>query len=142
MADQNKSKRSLLLIFLFLLIIAVIVWFVFFRPSSEDSSAKEQGQVTTQSEGERFEFSEFYYADDGTWVVEDKGILVLKEVKYISESEKEEYTVHEVTSSDFIRIVESRRRWKRVEVLKDNEVIATGWIDAHNVRNAQRNDTQ
>ena len=141
MDNKNKSKRLLLLIFLFLLIITVIVWLVFFNQSSDGSSAAEQSQISSQSEGERFEFSEFYHADDGTWIIEDKGILVLKEMKYISESEKEEYTVHEVTSSDHIRIVEARQRWKRVEILKDNEVIAYGWIDAHNVRNTQRIDT-
>ena len=140
MNEKNKKKYSPLLVLLLLLIIAVIVWFVFLNPTSENSSAADQSQLTTQPEGERFEFSEFYHASDGTWTITDEAILVLKEMKYISESEKEEYTVHEVTSSDHIRIVEARQRWKKVEVLKGDEVIASGWIDAHTVREAQKID--
>ncbi len=138
MNNKNNSKFTPLLIVLFLLIIAVVVWFMFFKSSDDDNSAADQIQFSTQSEGEQYEFSDFYYAANGTWSVEDKDILVLKEMKYISESEKEEYTVHEVSSSDLIRIVEARQRWKRVEIYKDDEVIASGWIDAHNVRNAQK----
>lgn len=141
MDHKNKGKYTLPLIFLFLLIIAVVVWFVFLNPGNENSSPADQGQISAQPEGERFEFSEFYHAESGTWVVNDKDILVLKEMKFISESEKEEYTVHEVTSSDHIRIVEARQRWKRVEILKGDEVVATGWIDANNVRDAQKIDT-
>ena len=137
MSNKNKGKYSLLLFLLFLLIIVAVVWFVFFNPSKNESPAAGQSQVSAQPEGERYEFSEFYYAADGTWIIEDKNILVLKEMKYISESEKDEYTVHEVTSSDHVRIVEARQRWKQVEILKDSEVIAAGWIDAHHVRNAQ-----
>lgn len=139
---KGKNRYSLLLILFILLITAVAVWLLFFSHSDKESTAEEKEQAITQSQGERFEFSQFYHADEGTWIIEDEDILVLKEMKFISASEKDEYTVHEVKPSDHVRIVEARQRWKRVEVLEDGEVTATGWIDAHHVRNAERVDDE
>jgi hypothetical protein len=139
---KEKNRYSLLLILLILLIGVVVVWVLFFSSSDKESTAEKKGQTTTQSQGERFEFSQFYHAEDGTWTIKDENILVLKEMKFISASEKEEYTVHELKPSDHVRIVEARQRWKRVEILDEGTIIATGWIDAHHVRKAERVDVE
>jgi len=140
--EHGKSKFPLLLLVLFLLIVALVVWLVFFNPSHKKGPTEDQSQASIQSQGEQYEFSKFYHADNGTWVIEDEDILVLKEMKYISASEKDEYTVHKVNPSDHVRIIEAPQRWKRVEILDQGEVIATGWIDAHHVRNAKRIDVK
>jgi len=139
---KEKNRYSLFLILLILLIAVVAIWLLFFSHSDKESTAEEKDLAVTQSQGDRFEFSRFYHADGGTWIIEDEDILVLKEMKFISASEKDEYTVHEVKPSEHVRIVEARQRWKQVEILEDGEVIATGWIDAHHVRNAERVDNE
>jgi hypothetical protein len=139
---KEKNRHSLLLILLILLIAVVAVWLLFFSSSDKSVTAEKKDQTITQSQGERFEFSQFYHADEGTWIIEDEDILVLKEMKFISASEKEEYTVHEVKPPDHVKIVEARQRWKRVEILDEGKVVATGWIDAHHVRNAELVDNE
>jgi hypothetical protein len=139
---KAKNRYFLLLILFILLITAAAVWLLFISSSDKESTVEDKEQAISQSQGERFEFSQFYHADGGTWSIKDENILVLKEMKFISASEKEEYTVHEVNPSDHVRIIEARQRWKRVEILDKGKVIAAGWIDAHNVRNAERVDSE
>jgi hypothetical protein len=141
--EKNHRKWILLLLLLLLLIVAVVTYVFLTYPLDETDQADVQNQVLTQPSGERFEFSAFYHSGDGTWIIRDEGILVLKERKFISASEKDAYTVHEVEPGQKVKILEADQRWKRVEVLPDagGKPVATGWIDAHHVRNAGRVET-
>lgn len=141
--EKDHRKLILLLLLLLLLIVAVVTYILLTCPMEKSDKGKTQDHAVPEPSGERFEFSAFYHSGDGTWIIRDKGILVLKERKFISASEKDAYTVHDVKPGEKVRILEEDQRWKRVEVLSDSgsdikKPIATGWIDANNVRKADR----
>ena len=147
---KHKDSRWLLLALLLLLLIVAGFAYILLTSRVDTSPAPADGTAEeppiTQPAGERFEFSAFYYANEGLWVIRDEGILVLKEQKYISPSEKDEYTVHDVVPGECVKILESDQRWKRVAVYPaesdgQGEPIAIGWVDANNVRQAERVET-
>ncbi len=133
---ENRARRTSWLLFLLLLLLFLAAGGIVLYLVLADGLEEIDRSATTPGRGERFEFPPFYHASEGTWTIRDSGIGVLKEMKYITESERDAYTLHEVTPEDRVRIVETRQRWKRVEILRDGKVIATGWIDAHFVRDA------
>jgi hypothetical protein len=144
-STKEKDKRKwLLLLLLLLLILAVVAYFCIFGRGREDEQAVTQeppvDQLVEQPTGERFEFSEFYHSDGGEWIIRDEGILVLKERKFISASEKDAYTVHEVKPGERVKILEADQRWKQVMVQPDGlkKPVIVGWLDANNVRNADQ----
>ncbi len=146
---ETKQKDSRWLMLALLLLLLIVAGFAYILLTSRvDTSQSPAGPAAneppiTQPAGERFEFSAFYHADDGLWVIRDEGILVLKEQKYILPSEKDEYTVHDVIPGECLKILESDQRWKRVAVYPatssgQGEPVAAGWVDANNVRQAER----
>ncbi|MBN1943883.1 MAG: hypothetical protein JW849_11370 [Phycisphaerae bacterium] len=139
--DKDRRRVLLLLLLLLLLLIVAVAAYVLLKYPFETGPVDRQEPALNEPSGERFEFSAFYHSGDGTWVIRDEGILVLKERKFISASEKDAYTVHEVQPGQRVNILEADQRWKRVEVFPETggeEPIAAGWIDAHHVRNADR----
>ena len=141
-ATNEKDSRKFLLLLLLLLLLLVAVTYILLtcRVDMTDQGGGEEQPPVTQPAGERFEFSAFYHAADGEWIIHDEGILILKEQKYISPSEKEEYTVHEVASGERVKILRADQRWKFVETVPPSgtDKPIRGWIDAHHVRRAGR----
>jgi len=142
MDQQKKSRKKYLwwLLLIALLIVLGIGWMHWgpcpcCRRQADDEATSRRAEET---DGGRFEYSAFYHATGGTWTLHDKDIHVLKEMKYVSASELDRYVVRTLTPADRVRIVESRQRWKKVEVLDAGKVVATGWIDANNVRKPVR----
>jgi len=83
----------------------------------------------------------FYHAGDGTWTMQDPMCYVLKSQKFVSsDRERDEYLVRAVPAGGVLRIIRGEGRWKQVEVLENGKVVATGWIDAHFVKKADRQD--
>jgi|GEM_PF-4809282 len=144
--DRNDRENLLMLLILLLLIVAGMTAALFLWPKSandhrHDIAQKSGSETRTAESGQRFEYSDFYHATEGTWIISDDGILVLKERKFITESEIDRYSVHKITGQDRVRIVQSSRRWKKCEVARDGKTIAEGWIDANFVRNVKRVET-
>ena len=144
--DKDRRGKLLLLLGLLLLVIATAIaaFFLWPRPvddNGQDIARKSVSETRPAVGGERFEYSDFYRATEGTWIISDDGILVLKEKKFITESEIDRYSVHKIASQDRVRIVESSQRWKKCEVVRDGKTIAEGWIDANFVRNVNRVET-
>lgn len=139
---DNRRKLWGLLVLLLLITLVVIVAFVLW-PTHEDEN-KPDGAPPPAAKthpsigGEKFAYSAFYHATDGEWTISDEGILVLKERKFITESEVDRYSVHKITGADLVEIIESSRRWKRCRISRDGKQIAEGWIDANFVRNVER----
>ena len=141
--DKDRRRKLWLLLILLLLIIVGVVVALFLWPGPADQNrqdvARQSGSETRRAGGgERFEYSDFYHATGGTWIISDDGILVLKERKFITESEVDRYSVHKIAGLDRVRIVQSSQRWKKCEVIRDGKTIAEGWIDANFVRAVKR----
>ena len=149
--DKPECCRHGKKIFLaLLLLIAVAVLLFVLKPclcgrGCKDGHKDHKGQCgdckVEKTDGQRFEFSPFYHATEGDWTIEDSEIFVLTEKKYISDSERDRYVKHTITSADRVRIVESDARWKKVEIIRDAKVQQTGWVDAHRARTASRLET-
>ena len=142
MDEDDRGKRWLLLVLLLLIIVGAIVAFFLWPGPGDDNRedvARQSGSETHPAGGgEKFAYSDFYHATDGTWIISDDGILVLKERKFITESEIDRYSVHKIAGLDRVRIVQSSQRWKKCQVIRDGKTIAEGWIDANFVRNVKR----
>ena len=142
MDKDHRGKRWLLSVLLLLIIVGVIVAFFLWPEPGDDNRQDVDRQSGSETQpaggGERFAYSDFYHATDGTWIISDDGILVLKERKFITESEIDRYAVHKIAGRDRVRIIQSSRRWKRSQVIRDGKTIAEGWIDANFVRTAKR----
>jgi hypothetical protein len=125
-----------------LVVLAVILFFALRSCEEEKKNDLPSPAEVQEPAGERFAYSAFYHADDGAWRLCDENLLVLKEQKFITESERDAYLVHEITPADVVRILEAQQRWKRVEILRDGKVIATGWLDANFTHDVERLDPQ
>ncbi len=90
-----------------------------------------------QARGERFEFDDFYEADSGTWVLETP-VDLLREQKYVSgPTERQNYLVYAAQPSETVVIHAGAGRWKQVDVLAGDRIVASGWVDA-NRKSARR----
>ena len=116
----SRLARIIVLLLLLGAIIAVLYFFVI----------KKQDNQSTAPKGAITEVDDFYHAKDGTWKMETT-IHLLKEKKFVSgDAELKSYLVHTAKPGDIVRISQAAGRWKKLEVLKDDKVIATGWADA------------
>ena len=122
--EESKSGKRLIRIIILLIllgaIIAVLYLFVI---------KKKKPEVTT-TKGVITETDDFYHAKKGTWKMETT-IHLLKEKKFVSsDAELKNYLIHSAKPGDIVRISQAAGRWKQLEALKDNKIIATGWADA------------
>ena len=87
MDKDDRMKLWLLLLLLLLIVVAVIVtvlWWPNTKDDDRQNGGRQSGSETRPAGGgERFEYSDFYHATDGTWIISDSGILVLKERKIV-----------------------------------------------------------
>jgi hypothetical protein len=136
MENKNKKRNSMLLIFTLLFIVILVIILVFFFSSQND----EKNTVVKEVKGERHKgWSDFYYADNGTWKMLDPASYVLREQKYVSsDRERDEYLVRRVPAGGILRITQAWGRWKHVEVLENGNVTAEGWIDAHFIKDVEK----
>jgi hypothetical protein len=126
---MGNKNRVFWLTVIAVLLFAVFVIILFFNPFGQK----------IEIEGKNQDFSSFYYAEDGIWILLDPVTYVLKEQKYVSsDSERDAYTVREVHSGGKVKIIQSEGRWKKVEVLENGKSSAEGWIDAHFVKKAEK----
>jgi hypothetical protein len=137
-AQQGCFKKTVLFIIgvmIFQFIIMMVIYYAFRETSSKV-------QKIDQRSGTRTGFSPFYYADSGLWVINDPSIDVLRDRKYISPSERDAYLVREIGNGVEVRIIQVHQRWKEVEVMVGDNIVAKGWIDANNVREACRKESK
>ncbi len=135
--NENKNKPWGIFVFIFLFIILIALVFFFLVKKSEDKKGNDEREVAVKEvAGERQHgWTPFYHADSDTWKMLDSASYVLKEKKYVSsDTERDAYLVYKVESGGILRIIQADGRWKEVEVLVEDKVVATGWIDAHNVK--------
>lgn len=136
--EEKKKRFGLLLLLLFIVVVTLLLIFLLILPNGNGKSSDKAD--LKQVEGERHQgWTPFYFADEGTWKMLDPESYVLREMKFVSsETEREAYTVRKVESGGFLRIIQARGRWKQVEVLEEGEVVASGWIDAHNIKKVEK----
>jgi len=121
-ASKNRSIGIIIILLLFSIIIVLLYLFL-------AKSKKEDKQVSTSAESIR-QIDDFYYAVDGTWKMETT-IHILKSQKFISSNaELKDYLVYTATPEEIVRITQASGRWKKLEVFKNEKLIATGWADA------------
>lgn len=133
------DRRVLIALVLGALVLVGLYGAFFFRNQNVKSPA-ESGVESANTAGEQHHgWTPFYHATDGTWKMLDEAVYVLREKKYVSgDAERDAYTVYNVGYGGIVRTIESEGRWKQVAVLEDGQVVATGWIDAHFVRNVEQ----
>lgn len=135
---MEQKKQNLWIFFtaflIFFLIVAII--FLFFL---KDEPAETEDREVKEISGEvHHGWTPFYYANSGKWKMLDPVSYVLKEQKFVSsDTEREHYLVKKVEAGGILRILSGNGRWKNVEVLEGEDVIAAGWIDAHNIKNVE-----
>ena len=132
--ERAKRRRAALLLFILIDTLVVMAGVAFFgwRLLSGHGDGKEKAGET---KGERFEFSAFYYANDGEWVLGEPETHVLKEQKYVSSKhELPQYLVRTLPPGTRVRIVKAEQRWKEVEALEGEKVLCRGWVDANGIR--------
>ncbi len=130
--DKKSRRRWIILVFLvlFILLISLVLFCKYCGRNIKEKGAVQMGEVP----GDRFEFDDFYYAVDGTWSL-DAALHLLKQRKYVSgPQELQHYLVYEAKPSEVVRIKESDARWKLLEVLEVEDVIATGWADLNRAK--------
>jgi hypothetical protein len=94
---------------------------------------KIQGHVQ-QAKGAVFAPDDFYHAKEGVWKMETT-IHLLKSRKFVSsEAELQEYLIYTAKAGETVRISEAMGRWKKLDVIKDGKIKATGWADAEDRR--------
>lgn len=136
MENEKKKRNFMILIFTLLIIIILVIVLVLFLTNQKD----EKNTTVKEVKGERHKgWSDFYYADKGTWKMLDPASYVLKERKFVSsDRERDEYLVRKVPAGGILRITQAMGRWKHVEVLEDGNVTAEGWIDAHVIKDVEK----
>lgn len=127
-----------LLLLLFLLLLVAVVFLYFWFQGRDQEGVSGIGSPIEEKTGEKFAFSEFYHATEGTWIIRDKEMRVQTRQKFMSPSEFDDYTVHVIAPRDHVTIVESHNRWKKVEVFRDGKKLAEGWLDANFTRDVER----
>ncbi|MCK5879062.1 MAG: hypothetical protein KAH24_04750 [Holophagae bacterium] len=133
------NNRVLVAVLLGLLMFFGIIYFTYMNDKQKAAKYQKAEKKVMETQGERHhEWTPFYYAESGTWKILDDATYVLKEKKFVSgASERDAYTIYKLKSGDIVRTIESQGRWKKVEVLVDDQVAATGWIDAHFIKNVE-----
>lgn len=136
MENESKRRNSMHLVFTILFIIILVIILVFFFSIKND----EKTTTVTEIKGEKQKgWSDFYYADNGTWKMLDPASYILKEQKFVSsDRERDEYLVRKVSADGILRITRAEGRWKHVEVLENGNVTAEGWIDAHFIEKVEK----
>ena len=132
------DKRMMVALGMGALILLGLLVFVFFRQTRVGPEAVTEA-MPVEMTGERHSgWTPFYHADEGTWKILDKAAYVLKEKKFTSsDAERDAYTVFTLKAGDRVRTVASQGRWKQVEVLVDDAVVAEGWMDAHFIQRVE-----
>lgn len=132
------NNRALIAALISLLVFLGLLYFMYMRKQQTVQFQKAETKVVETQGEPHHGWTPFYHAESGTWKILDDAAYVLKEKKFTSGArERDAYTVYKLESGGIVRTIESQGRWKRVEVLKDGQVVATGWIDAHFVRNVE-----
>jgi hypothetical protein len=119
--------------------LGLLLFFWLSNCSTNTEEIRAENADIENTPGQRFEFSDFYHATEGSWQIMDPAIRLQSEKKFMSPSDYDRFTLHIVNSTDRIRIVESDARWKRVHVDTGKGVIE-GWIDANATRETRRLD--
>ncbi len=132
------NNRTLIAVLVGLLVFMGLLYFMYMRTQQAVSVQKAETKVVETQGDPHQGWTPFYYAKSGTWKILDEAAYVLKEKKFVSgASERDAYTIYKLKSGDIARTIESQGRWKKVEVLVDDQVAATGWIDAHFISNVE-----
>ncbi len=129
-SNQQKSRRRyvIIIIFICIAIFIAVLYFLFFR-GERNSTAESPSKIV--------KIDDFYYAQNGEWVMESR-IHLLKEKKYVSnDTELKKYLVYTVEPGEKVRITQAAGRWKHLEVIKEGKAIATGWADAEDAKAKQ-----
>ena len=131
---QHRKRRKTLIILLLLILLIGLVTVLLFLFGVLPTRGTRDGQVE-QVEGTRFQgFDDFYEAPDGLWRTETTFHL-LKTQKYVSsEMELEHFLVYKAEPGEIVRVKQDDARWKLVEVISNDTVLATGWVDADKLR--------
>jgi hypothetical protein len=122
---KSNNKRNIVLVLL-LVILLLIIYFLFFNDNSENIRT-----VTIEKQtGKRFEgYDDFYEATEGKWKLETI-VYLLKEKKFVSsDNELQKYLVYKAAPKDTVQMTKSQGRWKYLQVVKNNSVLAEGWAD-------------
>lgn len=133
---ESKSNKKLAVIIIILLLLSAVVAVVFlFFIKKDDSSI-------ASNNGDRVEIDDFYHAENGTWKMETT-IHLLKSQKFVSsKTELKEYLIYTANPGEIVRISQASGRWKKLEVLKNGKVAATGWADAEDGRAELQKDNK
>ena len=88
--------------------------------------------------GGQADWSQFSAATSGTWQMLDASLDILQEPKEASQpADRQKLLVRSVSAQAQLRIVAVQQRWKRVELLEQGKVVATGWVDGQLVKSAR-----
>lgn len=124
--DTDKRRRGLWIIVLLVLLALGLLAIIPRR------RRRVPVEVSPEPSGERFAFDDFYHAEEGRWALET-AVDLLKEQKYVSgEAERERFLVHAAQPAETVVIRSARGRWKQVDVVDGERIVASGWIDANN----------
>lgn len=126
---KGRKKIAILIIIVLLLDALIAVIFIAYLINQQNA---ERNQANIKGKIE--EIDDFYHAENGTWKMETT-IHLLKSQKYVSsDTELKEYLVYTAKPGEIVRISQAAGRWKKLEVLKDGKITATGWADAEDGR--------
>jgi hypothetical protein len=133
---KDKSKQRLLILMAVLLV--CILGGLLILHFENNGDPERTG--LQQEKGERHQgWTPFYHASGGSWQMLDEASYVLREQKFVSsDSERYDYLVKKVLAGGVLKIIEARGRWKKVQVIENEEIVATGWIDAHNIKKVEK----
>ena len=126
MEKRTSNNRTIAIIILLFIIVIPSIYFIFFNEKSDNpTSAKVEEQT-----GKRFEgYDDFYHATGGKWNLETT-VYLLKEQKFVgSENELQKFLIYQAEPGETVRMKESKGRWKFLEVIKNDSVVAKGWAD-------------
>jgi len=127
-AHSNTEKKHVGLWIVVVLLACLILGLILLVPRCRRKPVEVPAR---QPPGERFAFDDFYHTEDGRWTLETP-VDLLKEQKYVSgEAERERFLVYAAQPAETVVIRSARGRWKQVDVVDGESIVATGWVDAN-----------
>jgi len=134
-AGQNRIKRKLIIRrILFLTILGIIAFLLYTFVFKDKKMMEKIKNQIEETKGAVLSPDDFYHAKEGVWEMETT-IHLLKSRKFVSsDTELKAYLVYMAKPGETVRISEASGRWKKLDVIEEGEVIASGWADAEDGR--------